>query len=115
MQDGLTIMTVNDVADNDNTTASNSSRIVWANLGLLIKVHAQEAASTLDDTLDQIEVEIRQALLADITLGGLVKDLWWISTEITLESENVKPIGLAEILFSVSYRVAASDPSTLLT
>lgn len=112
---GLTIMTVNDAADIDNTTSSNSNRIVWANLGLLIKAHAQEAANTLDDTLDQIEMEIRQALLADITLGGLVKDLWWISTEITLEGENVKPIGLAEILFNVSYRVAASDPSLLLT
>lgn len=111
---GITIMTDNDVAEIDNTSAMNSNRIVWANLGLIIKAHVQESASSLDDTLDQIEVEVRQALLSDITLGGLAKDIWWISSDITLEGENAKPIGLAEILFNVSYRVAASDPSTVL-
>jgi len=111
---GLTIMTDNDIADIDNTSASSGNRIVWANLGLMIKAHAQESATNLDNTLDQIEVEIRQALLSDITLGDLAKDIWWISTTITLEGDNAKPIGLAEILFNVSYRVAASDPSTVL-
>jgi len=111
---GITIMTDNDVEDIDNTSAANSNRIVWANLGLIIKAHAQEAVSSLDGTLDQIEVEIRQSLMSDITLGGLVKDMWWISTDITLEGENTKPIGLAEIVFNLSYRVAASDPSTVL-
>ncbi len=111
---GISIMTDNDVAEIDNTSATNGNRIVWANLGLIIKAHVQESASSLDDTLDQIEVEVRQALLSDITLGGLAKDIWWISSDITLEGENAKPIGLAEILFNVSYRVAASDPSTVL-
>lgn len=77
----------------------------WSQLKLIIKVYAK-ATAHLDDVLDQVEMEVRKVLAENKTLNGLVKDTAWLHTRIQLENGGEWPIGMAEIIFKIDYRVS---------
>lgn len=70
--------------------------------------------SNLDDVLDQICLEVETALAADISLGGLCKDLQLISTTPFFDGEGEKPRGAINMLWLASYRVVETAPGVAL-
>lgn len=78
-----------------------------------IVIEGYAGGSTCDDTLDTIAVEVEEAIAADVTLGGLVKDCVLAGTEFEYEAEE-KPHGLIRMTYQALYIVAENDPETSL-
>lgn len=68
----------------------------------------------LDDRLDRICESVENAIGADNTLGGVVKDCVLIDTQLTLDASGDAPIGSARMQFRVMYRTAETDAGTII-
>jgi|GEM_PF-570028 len=110
---GLIIKTESDQANEQFASASGGVVKQWCQLQLMVKAYAKGTAN-VDDVLDQVELEVRIALASNKTLGGLAKDLNWLHTTILLENGGEQPIGCAEMVFTVDYRVADESPNISL-
>jgi hypothetical protein len=73
-----------------------------------------ESTGALDDDLDQIAVEVEQALGADPSLGGLVKDTRLSGTQIMHAGDGKKPVGAIRMTFEVIYRTPENNPTTTI-
>jgi len=62
-----------------------------------------EGTANFDDTIDTISKEVQIALAGDQNLNGLAKDIYLVSTEITLDPSGDKPIGYASIIYIAEY------------
>lgn len=89
-----------------------SPRKMMRNLTLVIEAVAQ-VNDTLDDTLDQICLEVETQLGTNFTLGGLVKDCRLVSTKITARGTGEKDTGSAVMSFDILYRTLAADASLI--
>ena len=69
----------------------------------------------LDDRLDAVAASVENAIGADNTLGGLVKDCVLIDTAITMDSSGDAPIGSARLQFRVVYRTDETDAGTIIS
>lgn len=69
----------------------------------------------LDDRLDRLCEAVENAIGADNTLGGKVKDCILMDTQITLDFSGDAPIGSARMQFRVSYRTAETDAGTIIS
>jgi hypothetical protein len=67
------------------------------------------ATADLDDVLDGLAVKAEEAIGADPTLAGLVKDTILRSTIINQRFEGDAPIGSARLEFIVMYRTSELD------
>ena len=114
MLPGLAISTLTDEADVEKNTASKGRVHLFSRLQLSIRAYCK-GTSNVDDVLDQIEAEVRMALMRDITLGGKAKDINWLRTELTLSGQGEQPIAMTEMVFSVEYRIADNAPDIALT
>lgn len=73
-----------------------------------------KATSDLDDTLDQICVEVERALAMPVSaLVGIVRSITLDSTELELVSAE-KPTGRARLAYTVDYFVAEDAPDVAL-
>lgn len=66
------------------------------------------------DTLDTIAEEVETAFYADYTFGGLAINAELGEQEISFEDETEKLIGIIEMSFLVTYRVAEGAPGTAI-
>lgn len=73
-----------------------------------------KASASLDDTLDKIIEEVEVAMGAVTTLGGLIKDLSLSSIAISYDDQTDKPVGIADINYSITYFTRAGAPATAL-
>lgn len=110
---GLIIMTASDENDTSQGAIKLGSTIIWSKLQLIVKAFVKGTAD-VDTSLDQIENEVRKVLMVDRTLGGLAKNIRWLDTTIQLDSGSEQPIGLAEILFCIDYRINENMPDVAL-
>lgn len=83
-------------------------------MNLVIECVARDI-STLDDRLDDLCEAVEDAIGADHTLGGVVKDCVLTDTQITLDSTGDAPIGSARMQFRVLYRTAETDAGTIIS
>jgi hypothetical protein len=82
---------------------------------VFLQVEARtQATADLDDAIDAICVEVEVAISADDTLGGKALCVFPPETEIELSGEAEKPIAQATMTFPAMYRVAFTDPETLI-
>jgi hypothetical protein len=81
---------------------------------LVVECVARDA-DYLDDRLDRLCEAVENAIGADNTLGGVVKDCVLNDTQITLDSSGDAPIGSARLQFRVSYRTAETDAGTIIS
>lgn len=73
------------------------------------------AADGYDDQLDGICAEIETAIFATHNLNGLVKQVQLLQTEIEFSGDNEDThTAMAELSFSVWYRINESDPTTII-
>ena len=72
------------------------------------------AVSGLDVVLDQIALEVEQALATSL-LGGLIKDAPTL-VRISFEDEALldKPVGVITLTFAIKYQMASGSPDVAL-
>ena len=73
-----------------------------------------KGVSGYDNSLDQICVEIEEALYADITLGGNAANLMLRDFSAEFNGSGDQPVALATITVDVLYRVRENDPDTTI-
>lgn len=72
------------------------------------------ALANFDDSLDQIAVEVEEAILDDRTLGGLSKDCQLTSIITQFSGEGEQPVGTIIMSFEVTYRTQSGQPETAI-
>ena len=72
------------------------------------------ALANFDDSLDQIAVEVEEAILDDRTLGGLAKDCQLASISTQFSGEGEQPVGTIVLSFQVTYRTQSGQPETAI-
>lgn len=66
-------------------------------------VGAVEAGTNVDDALDALALEIETAMNADETLGGTCGDSLLVATEMGVDPDANKPIGMIKLTYEVTY------------
>ena len=86
-----------------------TDRVMSRELSVVVEGYAK-ATSNFDDTIDTISKEVEEAIAADRTLGGLAKDTYLESTEISFNAEGEKPLGFVSLTFISNYYVKEQNP-----
>jgi hypothetical protein len=68
--------------------------------------------SNYDDTLDTIAVEVEEALAADVTLGGVAKDLQTTAFEAEYIGDGEQTVAVGRFTVTVQYRTLENDVET---
>jgi len=98
---GLTVFINRDEANLEYVSMGSSAP--WHDLTLTVQVHVA-GMNLIDEAIDNLERQVCQCLTCDTTLDGLVSNLHWLSTEIVLNGEGVKPVGIADITFILTFK-----------
>lgn len=83
-------------------------------LTVMVEVRAF-AATSVDDLVDDICEDVQVAIYADQTLGGVVREMQLEAFELELETEAEQAFALGTMSWSLEYRVAGTDPSTIVS
>ena len=105
---GLLVYT-NDEASGPQTMSI--PRSLERNLEVIIEGVAK-SNTDLDDILDTIAKEVETAIAADVTLGGLTKDITLTLIEIGLTGSGQNPLGNARMTFTANYFINEDDVTT---
>jgi len=106
----LSVTTNNDtLVDDQQSLDSKETRS--ARLVIDGEVRAQADS---DATLDLIDAEVQTALMADDTLGGLVKFLEFVSAEKEISEDGDRAAGKVSIEYEFVYRIDRTAPITII-
>lgn len=105
---GLCIYTGSETMEASTLTRPRTKTRV---LEVFVEAYAS-AVSNLDDALDQICVEVEEALALDVTRGGKAKDTVVTAAEIEFSGEGEKPVGVARLTVTVTYMTKENDVET---
>lgn len=108
---GLVVTTPNEQISDDFSSFSGGA--VKYGRSMAILVTAYDAGRPIDDRLDRMALEIEQALGADPTLGGILKTLDLVRTDVSVD-EATKRIGQLTLAFEAIYRTARGAPQTII-
>ena len=86
-----------------------TDRVMSRELSVVVEGYVK-ATSNFDDAIDTISKEVEEAIAADRTLGGLAKDTFIESTEISFNAEGEKPLGFVSLTFISNYYVKEQNP-----
>lgn len=78
------------------------------NLEVFVECYAS-GVSNVDDALDDICVEVEEALAVDVTRGGKAKDTVVTAAEMEFSGDGEKPVGVARLTVSVLYMTKEND------
>jgi hypothetical protein len=105
---GLAIYTQNESVESATMTRP---RTKMRELEVVIEGYAV-GVSNLDNTLDQITLEVEEAMVTDVTRGGYAKDTELSSVEVEYSGDGEKPVGVAKMTFLVTYATIENDAET---
>ena len=97
------------VSRSEGSWAASVPRITARTLTVVVKAVAK-VTSNLDDILDTICKEVEAVLAADRFLSGLTDDLVLNSTQISLNGDGEKPLGVAEMVWDCTYWCNETTP-----
>lgn len=86
-------------------------RTVMHEAEFMVEAYAK-ATSGIEDTLDDICVEVREALYTDLTRGGNAKDTRVVNYSFDFNSEGDQPVAVAVITVMVDYVTKENDLET---
>jgi len=86
----------------------NRPRSISGNLTVTIEAYVQ-ATDGYDNTIDQICLEVTEALATDVTRSGLAKDTRIIGMESDLSDDGEQPLCVAIINVDVMYMFLEND------
>lgn len=66
----------------------------------------------IDDVLDELAEQVELVIDANTTLGGIVKSLSLVRTQIQTNEDGAEPVGEALLQYQVNYGTEFGDPST---
>lgn len=104
---GLTVYTLDEdsqIITMGSTGNNRMDRVVE----IAIEGYARET-SNLDDKLDQIALEVEEAIAADDTLTGSAKKAELVKTNITMLGDGNQPIGAIRLLYEIQYNTTNGD------
>ena len=107
---GLAVYTLSEQIDYATIGASRLQQRV---LSVVVEIYVK-GTSNYDDQLDQISLEIEDALYADLTLNGHAKDLQITRFEADFTGEWDQPLAIARMAVDVIYHTSENDPETTL-
>lgn len=81
---------------------------------LAFVVIGYDKGDDIEGRLDQIAMEVEQALGADPTLGGLVKDSELATTDVLIDGQGKQRTGEIRLTYSALYRTTRSAPETII-
>ena len=67
-----------------------------------------------DDTLDLISKEVEVALAGDVTINSLASNSYLSSTEIEINADGSKPVGIVMLNYVVEYRNLDNNPESAI-
>lgn len=102
---GLCVYTRSETVESGTLTRP---RTKMRNLDVVIEGYAL-ANSDLDNTLDQISLEVEEAMVSDVTRGGKAKDTELIDIEVEQVGEGETQAGVVRMTFSVQYATIEND------
>ncbi len=82
-------------------------------LQLVIEVVSRDTRH-LDDRLDNLCANVENAIGADHTLGGLVKDCQLTDTALTMSFDGDAPIGAARMVYRTLYMTSETDAGSVV-
>lgn len=89
-------------------TPRNSDRLLTATIEGYVR-----SKSTVEDSLDQIALEVEEALASE-TLGGLIRDIEYNGFELDANADPDQTVAVIRLTFSIEYTVAENDVETAL-
>ena len=104
----LCIFTKSEATEFDTITLARSVNRV---LDVAVEAYVIGTAN-YDNTLDNIAVEVEEAIAADVTLGGLAKDAQVIGFEADYSGDGEQPVAVGRFTLSVQYRTKETDVET---
>ncbi|MGB1527723.1 MAG: hypothetical protein ACPHDJ_04070 [Candidatus Puniceispirillaceae bacterium] len=105
---GLCVFTKSESVDFDTL---HIPRSIMRTLDLGVEAYVV-ATSNYDNTLDTIAVEVEEALAADVTLGGLSKDLQVTAFEAEFIGDGEQTVAVGRFTVLVQYRTLENDVET---
>lgn len=106
------VYTNNEVVNQEQTTLTYPRRL-GRELTLAIEVVSRDSAR-LDDRLDVLCANVENAIGADPTLAGMVKDCALTDTVVSHSFDGDAPIGSARMQFRVQYRTSELDAGSII-
>jgi len=106
----LLVYTTNEDAELSIMGSSRGSDRV---LTLVVEGYAI-SKTIVEDTLDQIAVEVEEAMASDYTLSGLTRDVRYTGFELDANADPEQTVAVIRLIFDIKYRVAAGDVETAL-
>ena len=105
----LPALTIYTKSESQEYATMTKPRTIERTLTVSVDSYVQ-AVTGYDDSLDQIAVEIEDAITADATLGGLAKDVRIVSYESDYSGDPDQPVAHATITIDVDYVTIENDP-----
>ena len=81
---------------------------------LNVVVQGVVSSTQPDDTLDLISKEVEVALAGDVTINSLASNSYLSSTEIEINADGSKPVGIVMLNYVVEYRNLDNNPETAI-
>lgn len=106
---GLAIYTKDESIDHVSMGSSGNPRMQLRNLSLTVEIFVKGLLG-YDDTVDQICLEIEEALEADSTLGGYAESVTINTFTSDFFGEADQPLGFASLTISVQYQTKEGSP-----
>ncbi len=108
----LPCLLVNTDSEEIATLTLQPHPVMERDLTLAVRCVAK-AVSNLDDTLDTMlkEVETALGMVADPTYGGMVKSMVPKAINIEMDDALDKPVGIASLIYIVTYYTADGSPT----
>lgn len=88
-------------------------RLLLRTLSITIQGVAAES-SDIDDKLDLIAKEVETALAGDREINSLAQDSFLTSSEIEINADGAKTVGILRLNYSVEYRAYDNAPDSAL-
>lgn len=87
------------------------SRTLMRNLDVAVDVYVR-VTENFDRDVDNIAVQIEEAIANDFTINGLAKEAVLTGTDIDFSGDTEQPVGIARLTFSIRYITAINDVET---
>lgn len=96
--------------DTEQVEPADTDALQQRTLPIVIKGIAKEGDTPLDDTLDQIAIEVETALAGNPRLGGLAKRSALRSVDTEFDDSTNKPVGEVLLTYEFTYFTLAGTP-----
>lgn len=81
---------------------------------VIVEIWSTGSSATISDTIDGLSEKVEEAIAADPTLSGLVKNLFLVSDEQVINTDGGNSIGAVTLTYSAIYRRAAANAGATL-